>query len=220
VSKAKATNAEKLNTFDDLVSLVERLRAPGGCPWDRKQTHRSLKGALLEEACEVIVEIEQGNAAGLRDELGDLLLHVVFHAQIAQENGEFTLSQVVEGIVEKLVRRHPHVFGDETAQTPEEVKQTWERVKEAEGKGAFNVSSHLPALVAARKLQDRAANAKQALPLPFDLEGLRPMLRAPAEQPERAIGELLFSVVALARELEVEPEWALAKTLRSLEQAA
>jgi len=214
-----ATNAERMNKFDDLVALVARLRAPDGCPWDRKQTHQSLKGALLEEACEVMVEIEQGNAAGLQDELGDLLLHVVFHAQIAQENDEFTLAQVIEGIVEKLVRRHPHVFGGETAQTPEEVKQTWERVKEAEGKGTFNVGAFLPALLAARKLQDRAHNAKRVLPLALDLDRLRPLLQT-SEDPERAVGELLFSVVALAREYNVEPEWALAKTLNALQQPA
>lgn len=206
-----------MNKFDKLVELIARLRAPDGCPWDREQTHESLKGALLEEACEVIAEIEQGNVDGLKDELGDLLLHVVFHAQIAREAQQFTLEQVIDGVAEKLVRRHPHVFGNEQALTPNEVKQTWERVKKAEGNGTLKVSQHLPALIAARKLQDRAENAQLDLPMPIDPHHLNAPLDD-QEDPELVIGQLLFAVVALAREKGVEPEWALAKLLSATQQ--
>lgn len=208
---------QAMSKLKKLVDVIARLRAPGGCPWDREQTHESLKGALLEEACEVIVEIEQGNMEGLKDELGDLLLHVVFHAQIAQEARQFNLEQVIDGVVEKLVRRHPHVFGNEQALTPTEVKQTWERVKKTEGNGTLKVSKHLPALIAARKLQDRAENAQINLPMPIDPHHLN---ASPHDQqdPELVIGQLLFAVVALAREKGVEPEWALAKLVSSTQQ--
>lgn len=208
---------QAMSKLKKLVDVIARLRAPGGCPWDREQTHESLKGALLEEACEVIVEIEQGNMEGLKDELGDLLLHVVFHAQIAQEARQFSLEQVIDGVVEKLVRRHPHVFGNEQALTPTEVKQTWERVKKTEGNGTLKVSKHLPALIAARKLQDRAENAQINLPMPIDPHHLN---ASPHDQqdPELVIGQLLFAVVALAREKGVEPEWALAKLVSSTQQ--
>ena len=211
--------AKETSRFEALVGLVARLRAPDGCPWDRVQTHASLKGALLEEACEVMVEIEQGDAAGLQDELGDLLLHVVFHAQIAEEAGEFDIEGVIGAVADKLVRRHPHVFGDELARTPEEVKQTWERVKKAEGGGKVKISDHLPALVAARKLQERASNARQPLPLDVDVSALEPWLDGPLDA-QSAIGRLLFAAVALAREHGVEPEWALAKTLADIQRNA
>lgn len=212
-------NTKATSRFEALVALVARLRAPDGCPWDRAQTHRSLKGALLEEACEVMAEIERGDAAGLQDELGDLLLHVVFHAQIAEEAGEFDVEGVIGAIADKLVRRHPHVFGDELARTSEEVKQTWERVKKAEGGGKVKVSEYLPALVAARKLQERASNAKQPLPLEVDVSALEPWLDGQSDA-ESAIGRLLFASVALARAHGVEPEWALAKTLAGIQRNA
>lgn len=206
-----------MSKFDDLVQLMARLRAPDGCPWDRAQTHASLKGMLLEEACEVMAEIERGDPVALQDELGDLLLHVVFHAQIAAENGEFTIEDVAGGIKDKLVRRHPHVFGAARADNPDEVKQTWEQVKEGEGKGALTVGELLPALVAARKLQERAQNGERPLPVRVDPARLEALLPE-SDDPEEAVGALLFAAVALARQCDVEPEWALAKTLKKLQQ--
>lgn len=206
-----------MNEFERLVELVARLRGPDGCPWDRAQTHASLKGMLLEEAYETMAEIERGDPQGLQDELGDLLLHVVLHAQIAREAGTFTIQDVIRTLIDKIVRRHPHVFGTEQAHDPAQVKRTWERVKRAEGKGRLRVGAGLPALVAARKLQDRAANAGQALPRPVDPQALRALL--PEEAPEAGIGALLFAAVALARQLGVEPEWALLKHVERLQRA-
>lgn len=205
------------NKFDHLVVLMARLRAPDGCPWDREQTHESLKGAMFEEACEVMAEIEQGNLNGLKDELGDLLLHVVFHAQIAEEAGNFTIEDVIDGVAEKLVRRHPHIFGDEHAENAEDVELTWEHVKEKEGKGKIKVGDQLPTLLAARKLQSRAAGANHTFPIDIHTNHLRPHL-IDEKDADQSIAQLLFSVVALAREMEVEPEWALAKLLVQLQQ--
>ncbi len=116
--------------FAQLVELMARLRGPGGCPWDREQTHLSLRPYLLEEAYETLEAIEDGAPGRLREELGDLLLQVVFHAQIASEHGRFTIEDVVGGLAEKLIRRHPHVFGGARAASPDAVLARWERIKE------------------------------------------------------------------------------------------
>jgi len=194
--------------FARLVELVARLRspAPEGCPWDRAQTHASLKGMLLEEAYEAIAAIESGDPEALKDELGDLLLHIVFQAQIAREAGEFTIEDVIASLNEKLVRRHPHVFGGERVESPQEVRAQWEKIKRAEGRRPLD--PHLPALVAARKAQDYLADLGQDQEK-AQMQGdeLRSFL-GPGD-PEEGIGALLFRVVALARELGVEPEAAL-----------
>jgi tetrapyrrole methylase family protein/MazG family protein len=161
--------------FDRLVQLMARLRAPGGCPWDRKQTHESLKPYLVEEAYEVLETIDRKDAASLREELGDLLLQVIFHAQIGSEAGAFTIDQILETLAEKLIRRHPHVFGgtpDPGASTAEEVLHRWEEIKRAERKqtetskpGAAQggdsslegVPKTLPALLRAYQIQARAS---------------------------------------------------------------
>ena len=122
--------------FEDLVATMARLRAPGGCPWDRAQTPASLRPYLLEEAYETLEAIDSGAPARLKEELGDLLLQVVFHAEIAAETGAFTIDDVVAGLVEKLIRRHPHVFGSATAATPDAVVTRWEAIKQAERDGA------------------------------------------------------------------------------------
>lgn len=171
---------------------------------------------MFEEACEVMAEIEQGNLDGLKDELGDLLLHVVFHAQIAEENGDFTIEDVIDGVAEKLVRRHPHIFGDDQADNPEEVEQAWERVKEKEGKGKIKVGDQLPTLLAARKLQSRAEGANHKLPYNINKNKLRELIQAESDS-DQAIADLLFSTVSLARDMKVEPEWALAKLLVQLQ---
>ena len=142
--------------FSQLVELIARLRAPGGCPWDREQTHESLKPMMLEEAYEAVEAIDEGNDEEFKGELGDLLLQVVFHSQIATEEQRFTVAEVIERIASKMIRRHPHVFADDTAQTSGEVLRNWEAIKEAEleakgkstaeGSMLDSVSTRLPAV--------------------------------------------------------------------------
>ncbi len=136
-----------MNTFDQLVSIVARLRAEDGCPWDREQTHMSLKTACIEEASEVICGInifdQTGNPENLKEELGDLLLQVLMHARIAEEEGIFTLDDVINGISEKMIRRHPHVFGDVSVNGTEDVLLNWEQIKAKEKEGKEDVSSFL-----------------------------------------------------------------------------
>jgi len=207
-----------------LRQIVARLRAPDGCPWDREQTHMSLRAGLLEEAYEVVHAIEEQDPAHLCEELGDLLLQVVFHSQLAQESGQFTFENVAGGIAEKLVRRHPHVFGADHCADSAEVLQRWEDIKRAE-RGEKNapesaldgVSGGLPALMRAEKIQKKAARTG------FDWAEIGPVLDKVREElaeveaeigvdPERLegeIGDLLFSVVNLARKLKIDGEVAL-----------
>ena len=154
-----------MKSFDDLLQIVARLRAPDGCPWDRAQTHETLKAPCIEEAAEVVCGInmlsQTGSADNLKEELGDLLLQVLMHAQIAQEEGLFTMEDVVRGITDKMIRRHPHVFGDETARTPEEALAGWEAVKAREKKDETQVRRFLlPAFEESRALIDRAMKRK------------------------------------------------------------
>lgn len=190
-----------------LTSVIARLRGPGGCPWDRAQTHRSLIPYLLEEAYEAAEALEGGDPEKIKDELGDLLLQVMLHAQIETEAGRFDLADVAEGLREKLVRRHPHVFGDAKADTPAEVKRRWEELKRKEGKG---LDLTRPALLAARKYVE--GNDHPAVEHPY----LSPPEVAP-QAPEEAIGALLLAVTALAVRWGVEPELALRKHLKKLE---
>ena len=136
-----------MEAFDELVEVVRRLRAEDGCPWDREQTHESLKAACIEEAAETICGInvlaETGNPENLKEELGDLLLQIVMHAQIAKEEGDFTLEDVIKGISEKMIRRHPHVFGNETVSGSGEVLLNWEAIKAKEKEGKEDLSTYL-----------------------------------------------------------------------------
>lgn len=223
-----------------LVEIVARLRAPGGCPWDRAQTHESLKSALIEECYEAVEAISRADDANLREELGDLLLHVVMHASMAGERGAFTLEEVVDGVCEKLIRRHPHVFGSAQAQDASEVLRQWEQIKLAEkGPEASlmdGLPKSLPALLRAQKAQKKAARVgldwSEALPILEKIEEecdeLREALeRGRAEQAQEEIGDLLFSVANLARHLGVDAEIALAdatekfvRRFRAVESAA
>ena len=137
-----------MDSFNDLVEIIKRLRAPDGCPWDREQTHASLKAACIEEASEVICGInifdETGNPENLKEELGDLLLQVVMHAQIAEEEGLFTMDDVISCVSSKMIRRHPHVFGDAKVAGSDEVLANWEEIKAKEKEGQEDVSSFLP----------------------------------------------------------------------------
>jgi tetrapyrrole methylase family protein/MazG family protein len=187
-----------------LVELVAHLRSERGCPWDRAQTHESLKSLLIEEAYETVAAIESGESQALQDELGDLLLHVAFHVQIAQEQKEFTLHDVLLGIYEKVVRRHPHVFGTESPTDVEQIKGRWEEIKRQEGK-RLSVTTALPALIEARKLQERAAQSNKE----FSVRPSPAIAALLAEADEQRLGTLLFEIVARARELQLDPELAL-----------
>ena len=208
--------------FQSLLDIVERLRAPGGCPWDREQSHASLKRNLLEECYEVLEAIDRGDPQALAEELGDILVQVAFHADIAREAGEFSVDQVITYINEKLVRRHPHVFGDATAADAREVERNWERIKEAERKSQGGTSSpvegiprDLPALTYAQLLQDRAGRAGFEWD---DISGVLDKLSEEVDELRRAtnqeervheLGDVMFTIVNLSRWLEVHAEDAL-----------
>ena len=205
----------------DLVRVMARLRGPGGCPWDHEQTHRTLARHLLEETHEVLDAIDADDPDRLRDELGDVLLQVVFHAQMAAEEGTFDVDDVAQGIVQKLIRRHPHVFGEVEVSGADEVLVNWEQIK-AEETGERPVEDDipptLPALARASKVQRRAAGRG------FDwrtTEGAMAKLReevdelAVVETPEEAeeeLGDVLFAAASVARRLGVDPESALRRT--------
>ena len=210
--------------IDQLVAIVARLRAPGGCPWDREQTHASLRGGLLEEAYEVVAAIDASDDENLSEELGDLLLQSVFHAQIAAEEGRFTFDEVARGIAEKLIRRHPHVFGEDHCADSAAVLRRWDEIKRAEkGRTApesvlDGIPGALPALMRAEKVQKKAAKVG------FDWDAAGPVIAKVREELaeveaaiagrepdalEEEIGDLLFSVVNLARKLRIDAEVAL-----------
>lgn len=208
-----------------LTDIMRTLREPGGCPWDIAQNHKSLRKNLIEEAYEVIEAIDEEDAAHLCEELGDLLLQVVFHARLAEESGSFSMQDVVDGITEKLVRRHPHIFGDVQARDAGEALLSWEAAKRQEKPERTSrldgVPKELPALMSAEKLQKKAAKAgfdwQDILPVQEKLtEELTELKEAMVEQDAAHIteelGDVLFTVVNLARFLQVDPEFALRQT--------
>jgi len=221
----------------DLVSTMDRLRSPGGCPWDAEQTHETLAPYLVEETYEALEAIETGDLAALRDELGDVLLQVVFHARVAQEridseespgtgdssSDAWSIDDVAGGIVEKLVRRHPHVFGDVSVSGADEVVHNWDVIKageRAEDAGVLHgVPLGQPATSLAAKLQKRATKAGMppAL-LPYADEALAAIERTDPAERDVAVGTLLFAAVALARALDVDPEAALRTVARDFRE--
>ena len=202
----------------DLVEVVRRLRSPQGCPWDREQTHASLRATMLEEAYEVLEAIDEQSMPKLREELGDVLLQVLMQSEIATQAGDFTVGDVADAVREKLVRRHPHVFGATVVSGSEEVVRNWEALKAAEyGRESAldGVQRSLPALQWAWSLQRRAANVGFDWPSvdgPLDKvrEELEELREAPTvEAREAEFGDLLFSLVNVARKLGMNPEDAL-----------
>ncbi len=204
--------------FDDLVAVMARLRAPGGCPWDQRQDHASLAPYLLEEAHEVLDAIASGDPGALRDELGDLLLQVVFHAEIARAAGEFDAADVTDAIIRKLIGRHPHVFTETRAgaplETPEAVLAQWHEIKRRESpeRGPFDgIPTALPALARAQKIVGRAARLGDGPAEPAAVQALEWLRRAVEEgqHPRELIGDFLLSVAALADSFGVDAESAL-----------
>lgn len=214
--------------FDELIEIMAKLRSPEGCPWDREQTHDSIKGHLVEEAFEVIDALERRNFPDLKEELGDLLLQVVFHSRMAEEAGLFNIDDVVGEIVAKLKRRHPHVFGDIELETSGEVLTHWERIKAGEkdrSSALSGVPEVLPALAYSQKLQEKAARVG------FDWEVADDILEKLAEetaefiaaeprsrQSEDEFGDILFTLVNLARHLGIDSELALRRVGRKFKR--
>lgn len=214
---------DRLEDYADFVAIVRQLRRD--CPWDREQTHESVKHLLIEEAYETIEAIDERNWDELRKELGDLLLHVVFHSAIAEQEGEFTLQDVIRGETEKLVRRHPHVFGDTTVDGVCEVLSNWERIKLKEGEkrsALQGVPAQLPALLRAQRIQEKAAGVGFDFPeksgawskVEEEVGELRRTMESAAspEEREHEFGDLLFALVNYARFIDVVPENALRRT--------
>lgn len=207
-----------LRRMDGLIDVVAQLHAPGGCPWDREQTHASLRPHLLEEAYETLEAIDRDDPAALTEELGDVLLQVLMHAEVAARNDEFVLADVVEHIAKKLIRRHPHVFGEATAATAEEVYQNWEQLKKQEKPRDSildGVPVSLPALAASQSIQGRARRVGFDWP---DIEGPLEKLREEIGEFARAsgaaervdeFGDILFVLVNVADHLGIEAEQAL-----------
>ncbi len=231
------TDAEMIHCPDTgkqlarLRAIMHRLRAPGGCPWDAEQTHESIITNLIEEAYETVDAIRSGDQAHLQEELGDLLLQVVFHSEIAEESGRFNLDDVARGISDKLVRRHPHVFANSDVTSTDGVLQQWEEIKRSE-KGheekpyLHNVGKGLPGLQRASKLQKKASKVGFDWPVETGVlakirEELLELQAAVDEQDLAAVseemGDLLFSVVNLARFRDMDPEVIMAEANRKFE---
>ncbi len=220
-----AVDEQDGTTLVRLVAVMRRLLAPDGCPWDREQTLETLRKYVLEEACEVIDAIDSGDREGLREELGDLLLQVVFQAELLRTEGRFAIDDVIASIVEKLVARHPHVFGDVKASTADEVLTNWERLKakEKKGRGVLDgVPRSLPALVRAQRIGEKVSRVG------FDWKDAQGSMAKITEElgeldhaivggnkkeQEEELGDLLFAIVNLARHLDLDAEAALRGTI-------
>ena len=213
-------NFEKKERYNvsDLVDIMELLRSPEGCPWDREQDHASIRRNLIEEAYEAAEAIDLDDKAGLVEELGDVLLQIVFHCQMEREAGGFTLDDVADGVCKKLIYRHPHVFADTTVSGAAEVLENWDALKRKEKKqetaadAIEAVARSLPALWRAEKICSKAIKADI---LPAGAEDAEKALAVTSEvipdsdEPEKAVGDMLFAAVRVAKALGVDPEQAL-----------
>jgi len=210
---------QNLNDFYNLKQIIAKLRAPDGCPWDKEQTHSSIKQYLIEEAYEVIQTIDEDKMDKLCDELGDLLLQVLLHTQIAEEKGEFNMEDVIRSISEKMIRRHPHVFGNVEADTSDKVLANWDEIKRQENGGKYSlldsVPKNIPSLAYSHAIQNRAARTG------FDwkdfdgildkvMEELGELKEAETEaQKVHEFGDLIFVLTNVARWLNIDPELSL-----------
>ncbi len=216
------------NNFPALVALMAKLRGPDGCPWDLKQTPESLKPFLIEECYEVIDALDEGSPEKIREELGDLLFQIIFHARIAEEEGKFTIYDVIADINDKMVRRHPHIFGNTQVSSDKEVVANWEKIKKkekgyAERKSILEgVPRHLPSLLRAHNLQERVARVgfdwssiDEAMPkLEEEMAEFKESLKKEdAAGIEEELGDIFFMLVNISRFLGVNPENALRKTI-------
>lgn len=219
----KSNTKKQIYTFDDLLMIIRRLRGENGCPWDQKQTHESLKMALVEETYEVLDAIDKKEDENLAEELGDLLLHIVFHAQIAKEENRFYIEEILNAICKKMIHRHPHVFEEEEYDEENFLKR-WEDLKQEEKgektqtQGLLRIPQHLPALMKAKKVQQKASNVG------FDWDEIGPVFKKIEEEYKEVVdayrlddiqyikeelGDLLFSIVNLSRFLDIDSEEAL-----------
>lgn len=216
-----AENREPSKSFTDLVEIVKILRKE--CPWDRKQTHKSIKDNLIEEAYEAVEAIDTEDFNELKKELGDVLLHVVFHSNMADETDRFSIGDVVYSIQEKLIRRHPHVFGETVAEDEDQVAENWENIKLKEGKDSIleGIPKQLPALIRAQRMQEKAANVGFDWPessqvwdkLQEELEEFQEVLQqGDPEKSRDEFGDLLFSLVNLGRFFDLNAEDSLRST--------
>lgn len=221
---------EKKYTLDDLVQVIRILRGENGCPWDRVQTHASIRQDMLEEAYEAADAIDKGNMENLCEELGDVLMQVVFHAEIEAEKGGFTIEDVIRGICEKMVYRHPHVFGNGEVQadTAEQVLVNWEELKkkekhtETQTEDMKNVPDALPALIRARKVQKKAADVGFDFPDALgaiqkvyeEIQELEESVKLENGTEEEEFGDILFALVNISRFLKINPEFALTKAIK------
>ena len=216
-----------MNEFDKLIDIVKKLRAPDGCPWDRKQTLYSLKDALIEETCELIDALDNKDIENIKEELGDVLLHVVFHSQTACEDGLFNIEDAICGINEKLIRRHPHVFKNEHYETAEQVKERWDEIKKEENKDKTapdsildKVPKSLPSLMQAEKLQKKASkygfdweNPEQVFKkLQEELNELHDAYKEKnKEHISEELGDVIFVLSRLATHLDISADESLRK---------
>ncbi|NGP86824.1 nucleoside triphosphate pyrophosphohydrolase [Fodinibius halophilus] len=218
-----AEDRNPTSNFDDLVEIVGILRKE--CPWDRKQTHESIKDNLIEEAYEAVEAIDTKDFGELQKELGDVLLHVVFHSRMADEKKNFTIDDVIYSIQQKLIRRHPHVFGDENAEDEEQVAKNWESIKMDEGKESVleGIPKQLPALIRAQRMQEKAANVGFDWPefsqvwekLEEELDEFKEVLETGTEKEKQdEFGDLLFSLVNAGRFFNLNAEDSLRATNR------
>jgi MazG family protein len=215
---------QDLDKFDTLVKIIARLRGPDGCPWDKEQTHVSLRENLLSECYEVLEALDEGDSARLSEELGDLLLQIVLHARIAEDEGEFGIDDVVRGISSKIVRRHPHIFGSRKVKDSAEVMHNWEKLKKEEREEGVSmlagVPAHMPALAYAYEISRRAVRVGFEWP---DMEGVIDKLAeevreikdaATHKQKSQEFGDLLFTLVNVARWEDIDSEAALREANR------
>ena len=213
--------------MDDLIEIMKIVRSPEGCMWDRSQSHKSIRSCVIEEAYEVSDAIDREDDKALCEELGDLLLQVVYHAEIAEEEGKFNIDDIADGISKKLIRRHPHIFGDKKLSSPEEISAEWDRIKaEEKGQETFSqraeaVPKNFPALMRSQKVRSRLAKSGFDYP---DVEAalenteaeIRELRAAIANKDEEntfeELGDVLFSTVNVARFLDMDAETALTKS--------